>query len=324
MLRKLFLAAIVLFGLAVFSGAAPAALREYFYFYVREARGDLLVIRFNEAGTVLDGPRVLIKKGPIVVLGVAAAKNASGEYIVITHESPNGALRQWVFTPPGTLSGGQKITTSSPYFFNMDATASLPGGLIGSNESTSPGSFPFGLRLDSDGTPIGDFVKSQDRIDNNRFGSIRRDGSEAVDISFCCPSPQLLLQPLKSNLRPNGDPILIAQTTTDFVPEAIRINDDGRFAVVASGSGKGVLLYKLDAVTRQAVGAPSALDTGELRYFDSTHINENGSFVLFTTAKGPDNLRMIQTDGNGHFVGTAKKLITLGDNLNYSYLIRAN
>jgi hypothetical protein len=322
MFRRLFLIAILLFGLAMFSGAAPAALREYFYFYSREAKDDLLVMRFNEAGTVLDAARVLIKKDSI--LGVAAAKNAAGEYIVITMESPNFALRQWVFTPPGTLTGGQKITTSSPYLFNMDATATFPGGILGTSEDVAPGSFPFGLRLSSDGTPIGDFVKSQDRIDQNRFASIRRNGSEAVDISFCCASPQLLLQPLKSSLRPNGDPILIAQTTSDFLPEAIRIDDDGRFVIVASGSGQGLLLYRLDAATRKAVGAPSALVTGELRFFDSTHINENGSFVLFTTAKGPGNVRMIQTDGNGHFVGTAKKLITVGDNLNYSYLIRAN
>jgi hypothetical protein len=307
---------------AVSASADIAGLREYYYFYSKEANSDLRVIRVNEAGTLLDGPRVLLNNGE--VSGVAVSKNAGGQYIVLTENNNNGQrIKRYVFTPPGSLSGGQTVFATSDLHFNIDLPGSLPGSVFGSSEQNIS-DHGFGAALSSNGSASGNFYPAIPLIDDIIFVGIRKDGSELTGVSFCCSQPEILIQSLNGQQKPEGSPVVVARTNQTFPIDSARISDDGQFLVAASDA-VGLQLYKLDPVTRKAIGGPSKLNVkGGLVHFDSTVINEDGSFVIFFQFQKGGRIKFIQTDGNGHFVGSAKTLVTQGDHSNYGFMIRAN
>jgi hypothetical protein len=317
-------ATIVLFALCLATNVNGAGLREYYYFFTTETTREIQVMRIDEEGNVLEQPNIL--RGPSDIQGLTVSRNSSGQYVLITMQENTHRLRRWIFVPPGSVTDGETIADTSPYDFNLDATGTLPGVIVGSSEGFSRTSYPaIGLSITSIGSSPSDFYNAFNRTGSIVFASIRRDGSEAVAASLCCGNPQLLLQRFKPDFTPHQDPIVVAQTSNSFTPHAVRISDNGSFLVAATGNtGGGILLYKLDSVTRQSTGDPDFLRTGDLRYYDSTQINENASFCIFTTKAGPGNICFVRTDGKGHFVGSPKKLATVGQYSNYSSMIRAN
>lgn len=315
-MRKILL---ILFGVLMAAQlyAETAGLREYYYFYVRESANDLGVLRVNEAGTVLDGPRTL--KSGIDFDGVTAAKNSSGNYILITLE-PGGRLRRWFFTPPGTLSGGQTVKGTTIYNFNIDAVENLPGALVGSDED---GDDPAkAVLLASDGLLIGKFYNPIPQYSQVDFAVFRADGTEIIATTDCCNEDLVIVQKLNSSFHAKGDSIIAARLDP-FNLEAARMSADGRFAI-ASSDADGLLLIKLDPVTRKGPTTDSLDPSDGLVHFDSTAINENGTFVVYIDGAGSGTLKFISADGNGHFVGDPHVLNVFGQHLDYADMIRAN
>ncbi|HET6266880.1 MAG TPA: hypothetical protein VFG11_04115 [Acidobacteriota bacterium] len=321
MLKKIGIWLILVFC-AVSAGANIAGLREYYYFYSKEAPNDLRVIHVNEVGTLLDGPRILLNNNE--VSGVAVSKNASGQYIVLTENNfLNGRVKRYVFTPPGTISGGQTVFDTSDFHFNIDLPESLPGSAFGSNEGNAANRGD-GVAISSNGSAAGDFYAAISLISNIVFVGVRKDGGELSAVSLCCSQPEILIQSLNGQQKPTGDPVVVARTNQTFPLNAARLSDDGRF-LIASSDAAGLQLYRLDPVTRKPIGSPTKLNVkGGLVHFDSTVINEDGTFVIFTQFQKGGRVKFIQADGNGHFVGSAKTLVDQGDHNNYGVLIRAN
>ena len=310
---------VLVFSVCAFVFAETAGLREYYYFFSVESPDDLEVIKINEAGQLLDGPRVLRNSNDVD--GVCATKTSTGKIVVYTLNNDTRGVKRWDFTAPGTISGGNPQFTNATFNFNIDCTANLAGAVVGSSEGGSKGN-AIAHQMDSSGFSSGKFYNPIPRLDQTEFASIRADGKELIVVSLCCKTPEIAVQPLDASFHALGTPI-VSTRVKSFAIDMVRLSADGRFALAASDPD-GFQLYTLDPISRKASAPATLTAANDLVHFDSTVINENGTFMLYNDLTDGGTTWFQELDGAGHFSGSAVKVISVGDHYNFANLIRAN